>query len=175
MIIKDQDYRVTTLCIRLVGRVVYYGKSSMFDQLKEQYNELLDMITSGITSSEGALRYSCIETCRLFIHCKEGYDWLLSTNNQHISYALLDQSSYVVTEACKLFSTCIRLNQKDLLELMDPSNLMISILNLQSDQKQILSALDFCWAIVNIKEENALIYIRSKKLVKKTLSSKKNQ
>lgn len=140
----------------------------MFNQLLEQYPDLLHMVTSGITSSEGALRCSCIETCRLFIHCSEGYQWLLH-NDQAISfitYALLDQSSYVVAEACQLFSTLLRLNAQDLLELMDPSTLIISILHLQSDQKQILSALDFCWAIVKIKEENAMIYIQTKKLVK---------
>ena len=125
------------------------------------------MLTDGIRSSEGALRCACIEACHLFIHCKEGYHWLL--NNEQatllITYSLLDQSNYVVSEVCQLYSTLLELNAQDLLEIMDPSNLVHSILYPQSDAKQILSALDFCWVVVNTEKENAMIYMTSKKLV----------
>lgn len=160
---------MTALSIRLLGQVVYHGKGVMFQQLVQQYPDLLELLTKGIKSSEGALRCASIEVCRLFIHCPDAYQWL-SKNEQVITlvtYSLLDQSSYVVLEACKLFSTLISLNARDLLELMDPSKLVLSILHLDSDQSQILSLLDFCWAVVKIKEQNAMEYIRSKNLVMK--------
>lgn len=126
------------------------------------------MISSGITSSEGALRCACIEACIQFIYCPEGSNWLLHNNHatSFITFALLDQSTYVVAQACQLFSTLLKLEQHDLLEIMDPSNLILSILHPQCDQKQIISALEFCWAVVNIKEASAMNYIRSKKLVR---------
>jgi hypothetical protein len=173
---KDQDYRVTTLCIRLIGQLIYHGKSTFFIQLQSHYPDLLSMISSGITSSEGALRCACIEACTLFIYCPEGHQWLL--HNDHatsfITFALLDQSNYVVSQACQLFSTLLKLGATDLLSSMDPSTLILSILHPECDQKQIISALDFCWAVVNIKQESAMDYIRSKKLVGRVPSNEQN-
>ncbi|KAI9365601.1 armadillo-type protein [Pilaira anomala] len=124
----------------------------MFKQLQDQYPKLLLLVTSGIRSSEGALRCACIEACKLFIHCPEGYAWLLHNKQatSFITFALLDQSNYVVAEACQLFSTLLKVNAHSLLEAMDPSSLILSILHPDCDEKQIISALDFCWEIVNL-------------------------
>jgi hypothetical protein len=166
LIVQDQDYRVTTLCIRFMGQLVHYGKDSIFSELQCYYPELLTMVTDGIKSSEAALRCACIEACRLFLWCPLGHAWLL--NNQKatllITYAILDQSSYVVSQACQLFSTVLKLNTHDLLDIVDPSALIQSILQPSGDQRQLLSALDFCWELVRSKD-TALQYIRSRKLV----------
>lgn len=150
-----------------MGQVIYFGKTDMFKQLQDHYPKLLLLVTSGIRSSEGALRCACIEACKLFIQCPEGYAWLLNNKQatSFITFALLDQSNYVVAEACQLFSTLLKLNARSLLEAMDPSSLILSILHPDCDEKQIISALDFCWEIVNVKEQTALDYIREKKLV----------
>jgi hypothetical protein len=150
-----------------MGQVILHGKSFMFQQLQADYPSLLVLVTSGIKSSEGALRRASIEACQLFIHCPDGYKWLLHNTQatSFIPFALLDQSNYVVAEACQLFATLLKLDAKELLDVMDPSSFIISILDPQCDEKQIISALEFCWAMVNIKQDNALDYIRSKKLV----------
>ncbi|KAI8077520.1 hypothetical protein BDF21DRAFT_439038 [Thamnidium elegans] len=118
---------------------------------KTSYPKLLLLVTSGIRSSEGALRRACIEACQLFIHCSQGYQWLLNNKQatSFITFAILDQSNYVVAEACRLFSTLLTLNDQSLLDVMDPSSLIISILHPQCDEKQIISALDFCWEILH--------------------------
>ncbi|KAI9259964.1 hypothetical protein EDC94DRAFT_635351 [Helicostylum pulchrum] len=136
----------------------------MFQELQTSYPKLLLLVTSGIRSSEGALRRACIECCQLFIHCSQGYQWLLNNKQatSFITFAILDQSNYVVAEACRLFSTLLTLHDRSLLDVMDPSSLIISILHPQCDEKQIISALDFCWEIVNIK---AVDYMREKKLL----------
>ncbi|KAI7908207.1 armadillo-type protein [Cokeromyces recurvatus] len=163
----DQDYRVTTLCIRFMGQLIYYGKDDLFKELECDHSELLTMITKGITSSEAALRCACIEACRLFLACDHGQTWLLK--NEETAYfimlALLDQSSYVVAEACRLFSTLVEFNLTQLMQVMNPSNLIQNLLQPNGDPKQTLSALDFCWAIVNMKNDNAIEYIRSKQLL----------
>lgn len=167
LIEHDQDYRVTTLCIRFMGQLVHYGQDRIFSELQHDYPELLIMVTDGIKSSEAALRCACIEACRLFLTCSKGHAWLLHNQKAAllITYAILDQSSYVVSQACQLFSTVLKLSTHDLLDIMDPSPLIQSILvQPGGDQKQLLSALDFCWELVCTKE-NALQYIQSKKLV----------
>lgn len=147
-----------------MGQVIYHGKDSLFQELQTGYPELLLLVTNGIRSSEGALRRACIECCQLYIHCSQGYQWLLNNKQatSFITFAILDQSNYVVAEACRLFSTLLTLHDRSLLHVMDPSSLIISILHPQCDEKQIISALDFCWEIVNIK---AIEYMREKKLV----------
>ncbi|CAO0803180.1 unnamed protein product [Mucor circinelloides] len=171
LLVDEQDYRVTTLCLRFLGQLIHYGKDELFQELASDYADVLAMITAGIKSNEAALRCACIETCRLFLWCDSGYRWLLGNEKatSFIPFALLDQSSYVVAEACQLFAALLTLKSDELLQLMDPSELIRSIL-LQSaqgvgDQKQILSALDFCWAIVALKDRNTLPYIQSKQLL----------
>ncbi|KAI7890041.1 armadillo-type protein [Mucor mucedo] len=163
---QDQDYRVTTLCIRVLAQVIYYAPF-LFTDLQENYASLLTLITNGIKSSEGALRRASIEACRLFIHCPQGYKWLLHNTQatRVIPLALLDQSNYVVAEACQLFAALLTLDAKELLEVMDPSSFIISILDPHCDDKQVISALEFCWVMVNIQQPNALIYLRTKKLL----------
>ncbi|KAL9539350.1 hypothetical protein MBANPS3_010310 [Mucor bainieri] len=171
LLVDEQDYRVTTLCLRLLGQLIHYGKDELFQELRSDYADVLAMITAGIKSSEAALRCACIETCRLFLRCESGYTWLLGNDKatSFIPFALLDQSSYVVAEACQLFAALLTLESDQLLQLMDPSELIRSIL-LQStqgvgDQKQILSALDFCWAIVALRDPITLPYLQSKQLI----------
>lgn len=174
LLVDEQDYRVTTLCLRFLGQLIHYGKDGLFRELESNYADVLAMITAGIKSNEAALRCACIEACRLFLSCNSGYKWLLGNDKatSFIPFALLDQSSYVVAEACQLFAALLTLESDKLLQLMDPSELIRSIL-LQSaqgvgDQKQILSALDFCWAIVALRDRNALPYIQSKQMVTRT-------
>ncbi|KAF1800470.1 hypothetical protein FB192DRAFT_1380882 [Mucor lusitanicus] len=171
LLVDEQDYRVTTLCLRFLGQLIHYGKDQLFQELASDYADVLAMITAGIKSNEAALRCACIEACRLFLRCDSGYTWLLSNDKatSFIPFALLDQSSYVVAEACQLFAALLTLESRELLQLMDPSELIRSIL-LQStqgagDQKQILSALDFCWAIVALRDRNTLPYLQSKQLM----------
>ncbi|CAO3694828.1 unnamed protein product [Rhizopus stolonifer] len=94
--------------------------------------------------SEPALRSSCLEACRHFILCPLGSKWL--SNNQqatlYISLALLDQSHFVVVEACKLFSTCL-LSQNGLLVLLDPSDQIKAILAIQSNPSNSWLHLNF--------------------------------
>lgn len=146
-----------------------YHAHFLFAQLQVDYPSLLNLITSGIKSSEGALRRASVEACHLFSHCHGGYQWLLDNTQATsvIPFALLDQSNYVVAEACQLFATLITLDAKELLDIMDPSSFITSILDPHYDDKQVISALEFCWAMVNIRQENALVYIRSRKLVHK--------
>jgi hypothetical protein len=171
LLVDEQDYRVTTLCLRFLGQLIHYGKDELFQELESNYLDLLAMLTTGIKSNEAALRCACIEACRLFLWCDKGYNWLL--NNEKATYlipfALLDSSSYVVAEACQLFAALLTFKSNALLQKMDPSELIRSIL-LQStqgvgDQKQILSVLDFCWAIVALRDQNTLRYLQSKQLV----------
>ncbi|KAI8642330.1 armadillo-type protein [Parasitella parasitica] len=153
--VDEQDYRVTTLCLRFLGQLIRYGKDSLFQELKSGHPDLLAMVTTGIKSNEATLRCACIEVCRLFLWCDEGRGWLLHNKKatSMIPFALLDQSSYVVAEACQLFAALLTLKSEELLQLMDPSELIRSILIQSSlgtgDQKQILSAMDFCWAILH--------------------------
>ncbi|CEP11303.1 hypothetical protein [Parasitella parasitica] len=169
--VDEQDYRVTTLCFRFLGQLIHYGNDVLFEELESDHPDLLVMVTTGIKSNEAALRCACIEACRLFLWCDKGRNWLLNNEKATslIPFALLDQSSYVVAEACQLFAALLTLKSDELLQLMDPSKLICSILTQSTlgtgDQKQVLSALDFCWTIVSLKDQNALAYIRSKQLL----------
>lgn len=146
--------------------MIYYAPF-LFKDLQDNYSNLLTLITHAIKSSEGALRRASIEACRLFIHSKPGYQWLLDNTQatRVIPLALLDQSNYVVAEACQLFAALLTLDAKELLEVMDPSAFIISILDPHCDDKQVISALEFCWAMVNIQQPHTLVYLRTQKLV----------
>lgn len=150
------DYRVTALSIRILGQYVHYSRDFQVSL------EMLNLIKDGITSSEAALRCACLEACRLFLSCEQGQSWL-NQQDKIIALALLDQSSYVVAEACKLFTKILELD--DLLIKMDPSSMITSLLLPQADQRQILAALDFCWELVSVKNDTALKYIRTRNLV----------
>lgn len=162
---ENQDYRVITLCIRLLGQLVNFGHCPIFQDL-QTYPELLKMVTTGLRSSEPALRSSCLEACRYFILCPSGSNWL--SNDQqatlYISLALLDQSHFVVVEACRLFSTCL-LSQNELLVLLDPSDQIKAILAIQSNPSQLMASLELCWSIVNVKKSWTLDYLHQTRLV----------
>ncbi|OBZ83108.1 hypothetical protein A0J61_08840 [Choanephora cucurbitarum] len=164
----DQDYRVIALCIRLMGQLVYYGGNDWFQSLK-RFPDLLGLINLGIRSSEAALRCACIETCRLFVWDKEGSrQWLIDNKEaaSFIMYTILDQSQFVVSETSQLFATLLRLRVDQLLVMMDPTDLIRSIL-LSNENHQVLSALDFCWTLVSMKDGDLYVleFIRSKKLM----------
>lgn len=151
------DYRVTALSIRILGQWVHYSHD--FDIPPT----LLKVILDGITSSEASLRCACLESCRLFISCDQGKSWVAQHDERLSPVTLLDQSSYVVAEACRLFSTVLHV--PELMTKMDPSALVLSLLRPQADQKQILSALDLCWELVSVQNQVALEYLRTRKLV----------
>ncbi|KAI8877524.1 hypothetical protein K501DRAFT_230121 [Backusella circina FSU 941] len=163
---KDQDYRVITLCLRLVGQMVRYGGSEIFSQMENSHRSFLTVITLGLRASEAALRCASLEACRYFVGCERGADWLLHNEhaNTFISIALLDQSSYVVTEACKLFS--FLLDFKILCHRMDPSKQIKQTLQqVQLEQGQLMSSLEFCWTIVNTRSDASLAYLRETELL----------
>jgi hypothetical protein len=72
---KDQDYRVITLCLRLLGQIVQYGGSEVFIKMEQSHTSFLNVITLGLRASEGALRCASIEACRMFVGCESGADW----------------------------------------------------------------------------------------------------
>ncbi|KAI9483166.1 MAG: armadillo-type protein [Benjaminiella poitrasii] len=120
--------------------------------LERDHHDLLILMTKGITSSEAALRCACIEACRSFLVCDQGQIWLLQNEEvtSFIMLALLDQSSYVVAEACRLFANLIEFNLTTLMDVMDPSNLIRHLLQPgTADSKQTVAALDFCWTLLH--------------------------
>ncbi|KAG1350294.1 hypothetical protein G6F62_003322 [Rhizopus arrhizus] len=162
--LKDQDYRVITLSIRLMGQVVHFGRSSTFICLERDHPELLRMITGGLRSSEPALRCSCLQACKLFVSCDEGQRWLCDNKEAAslITLALLDQSAYVVSEACRLFLTLLIL-KSPLVDVLDPAEQIKSVLSISSNPSQVMAALEFCWSMVS--SEETLDYLHRTRLL----------
>lgn len=147
-----------------MGQVVYFGRSSTFMSLEGHHPELLRMITGGLRSSEPALRWSCLQACKLFVSCDEGQRWLCDNKEAAslITLALLDQSAYVVSEACRLFLTLLVL-KSPLVDILDPAEQIKSILSSSSNPSQVMAALEFCWSMVS--SEATLDYLHRTRLV----------
>ncbi|KAI8991810.1 armadillo-type protein [Mycotypha africana] len=185
LIDPEPDYRIITLCIRLLGQFVHHGRDPIFTliDIDDNNTHLLKIVIDGLTSSEPILRFSCLEACRHFLWCEKSQLWLMRNQKVTtlIAYAILDQSTYVVAEACHLFSDLLQLDKREtMLQLVDPSDLIRSILYQQDNgnatvaargenEQQVISALDFCWSIVNLKSHAGLEYLRSRHLLKNIL------
>lgn len=139
-----------------------------FEQLEQDYPDLLDLVTTGLRSSEPALRCSCLQACTSFVSCERGQNWLY--NNQQatsfIALALLDQSRYVVSEACRLF-TILLMIKSPVSDVLDPSAQIKSILSVHTNPSQVTAALEFCWSIINQKDPITLDYLHRTQLVRR--------
>ncbi|KAF7727087.1 hypothetical protein EC973_008050 [Apophysomyces ossiformis] len=183
----DQDYRVVTVCFRLLGRMVASGApktSWIFLKLRTQYPILLSGISSMLLSYNAAVRFACLEACKNFTSCIEGAKWLVDNEQARklISLALLDQSTFVVSEYCNLFCSLINHHALDdslepshieLLEelshLMDPTDRTKAIFLSDPYQSLLMNSLDFCWAIANSKTASALKYMTETRILSQLL------
>ncbi|KAI8987103.1 armadillo-type protein [Pilobolus umbonatus] len=173
--VEDQDSRVITLCIRLLGQIIYHGEATLFSRLSIQYPDLLKKVTEGLQASEPGMRCASIEACRLFINSERATEWISHHKEvkQSIIQALTDESIYVVTEACKFVSSVLHYSSTThttLLHSMDAFDHMKTYLQPKRDQTEVLAALEFTWNIVSLRLQSSLDCLRQTGLLASLLS-----
>ncbi|KAI9007945.1 armadillo-type protein [Phycomyces nitens] len=169
----DQDYRVYSVCYRLLGRLVAYD-GQLFSKLALEQPCLLTDIAAGLRSTEPALRVACFETCRGFTSCLQGTLWLLENEKikSLMSSILLDDSTYVVAESFKFFQNLVESKDKagfigqahqqalaTLADLLDPSSTIKELLQPDVDPGVLMPVLEFCRVMVNSRTPAALDYL----------------
>ncbi|KAI8366071.1 uncharacterized protein BYT42DRAFT_588798 [Radiomyces spectabilis] len=178
---SDQDYRIIALCFRLLGSfAAVCKKDELQSKLFNDYRPLLDNVTLGLRTYDAALRCASLEAYRGFAASLKGTEWILENDHAKnlISIALMDQSTFVVSESCKFFlaliekKECIqelgqdhahKLNQ--LCDTVDPSNQIKSLLHAGTEQDLLLSALEFCWTMTNSKTTATFEYLQKSVLL----------
>ncbi|CAO3599582.1 unnamed protein product [Absidia cylindrospora] len=152
----DQDYRVLSLCMRLLGKWISKGNDALFAKLNGQYSFLLTMMVSGLRTSEPALRCASLEACQGLIHVTQGIIWLLQNHDAKslIALSLMDESIYVVTQGCKFYLFMMEQENtsdeyKQLCQHMDPSVQIKHFLEQQHHPSLLMAALEFCWTFAN--------------------------
>ncbi|KAL0091283.1 armadillo-type protein [Phycomyces blakesleeanus] len=169
----DQDYRVYSVCYRLLGRIVAFD-GKMFSKLALEQPGLLTGIAAGLRSTEPALRVACFETCRGFTNCLEGTVWLLENEKIKtlMSSILLDDSTYVVAESFKFFQSLVESKDKTgfispahqealstLSGLLDPSATIKELLQPDVDPGVLMPVLEFCRVMANSRTTASLNYL----------------
>ncbi|KAI8342708.1 armadillo-type protein, partial [Chlamydoabsidia padenii] len=153
----DQDYRVFSLCMRLLGKwISKSGDNDLFVQLEQHHNSLLTLMVSGLRTSEPALRFACLEACQGLIQIPLGINWLLQNDKvkSFIALSLMDESIYVVTQGCRFYLALMEQEKQSiqceqLCQHMDPSVPIKHFLEQQDHSALLMAALEFCWTFAN--------------------------
>lgn len=71
----DQDDRVYSLCLRLLGYWLSKKDNDFFLKVKEEYSFLLSLTLSGLRAVEAPIRCASLEACQGIIHSSQGAQW----------------------------------------------------------------------------------------------------
>ncbi|CAO3622099.1 unnamed protein product [Cunninghamella echinulata] len=153
----DQDDRVYSLCLRILGCWMTKKDNSFFLKVKTDYSFLLTLILSGLRALEAPVRCASLEACKGILHLSQGAQWLLESDDTKmmLSLSLMDDSIYVVSKGCEIYLLMIQkqsLSQEyeKLFQKMDPSNQIKQLLeSYQQPISLIMAGLEYCWTMVN--------------------------
>ncbi|KAI9490173.1 armadillo-type protein [Zychaea mexicana] len=170
-----QDYRVNTLCYRLLGSLISHGKQQgdrMFAKTLDQYPQLLKRLCADVRSNEPAVRCASLEAFRKFLKSPCGAQWILNNDEAKlgISRGFMDDSAYVSSESCKIFEQLVSLgedNQKlrTLCQILNPAQQVRLVLQNQDELSTVVPALDFCWYMANARTSATYAYMLNERLL----------
>ncbi|KAJ8658480.1 hypothetical protein O0I10_005833 [Lichtheimia ornata] len=164
----EQDYRVRALCFRLLGSIVSHNPI-VFQALQTTYSRTLDLIMEGLHAEEPAMRCASLEICRSFLSCEPALEWIINHKavTDGIQQGFTDTSLYVVAESCRTFRLVIEKHGSSrLYQTLNPTSQIKNIIR-QRDKnvRLLLSALEFCWVMVDSKSKAALDYMLHERLL----------
>ncbi|KAI9266617.1 armadillo-type protein [Phascolomyces articulosus] len=171
----NQDYRVYTLCYRLLGSLVSYDKKQgyyIFTKTIKQYPQLLERLCGDVRSDEPAVRCASLEAFRKFLNSPCGARWILNNDKAKlgISNGFMDDSAYVSTESCKIFELLVSHSNQDenlqlLCQILNPAQHIKLVLHDPVELATVIPALDFCWFMANARTLAAYEYMINEKLL----------
>ncbi|KAI8099573.1 uncharacterized protein BX664DRAFT_321628 [Halteromyces radiatus] len=168
----DQDYRVLSVCLRLLGKWISVSDDALFYKLETHYLSLLTLMVSALRTSEPALRCASLEACQGLIHVPQGSLWLLKNKDVKslISLSLMDESIYVVTQGCRFYLSLMEqtTNSQACIELskyMDPSIQIKHFLLQHHHLSLLIAALEFCWTFANSTCPSVYNYLEQTQLL----------
>ncbi|CDS04920.1 hypothetical protein LRAMOSA07450 [Lichtheimia ramosa] len=168
----EQDYRVRALCFRLLGSIVS-RYPVIFQRLQTTYPTTLDHIMEGLQSEEPAMRCASLEICRNFLSSEPAVDWIINHKavTDGIQQGFTDTSLYVVAESCTTFRLVIEKHSSSrLYQMINPTSRINDIIKQRdTNVRLLLSALEFCWVMVDSRSEAALNYMLQEQLLSNLL------
>ncbi|KAL1918085.1 uncharacterized protein VTP21DRAFT_3351 [Calcarisporiella thermophila] len=178
---RDQDYRISSVAIRLLGRLVSTDgqDEELLHALLNVHHDILDYILSGLHFKEALLRFSCVDALEGIASSKIGFNWLLTSKefSAVCKRGFEDESTYVVSATCKLLVAMVKHGEWDYSHSgIEPLNRTADIIhqikevimpenaNLQSHQHW-LSALNFFWELVDSRTPGSYEFLHQSHLL----------
>ncbi|ORZ00261.1 armadillo-type protein [Syncephalastrum racemosum] len=171
---EDPDYRVLTLCFRLVGRIVAHAgehRSTIFGCLRN-HSILLDDLVRYLASPHPALRCACLQAISGLLTSDEGIQWVLKNDHTKmaISTAFLDDTTYIVNQVSLLFRQVVEgadqnAGLRNLRDILNPVATLRVAMQPDSDSLLIMRALEFCWVMADSRTQAASDFLETEGLL----------
>ncbi|ORX52277.1 hypothetical protein DM01DRAFT_1384016 [Hesseltinella vesiculosa] len=105
---SDQDYRVVSVCVRILGIWLAHGLS--FERVEHDRPEMLVIVSECYRSMESWLKFSALETLLHMLDSPQAAVWI--QKNIFMYQSVSDKAEYVFVEACRVCVKAWSLREK---------------------------------------------------------------